>query len=54
MKTTQITLTIDNKQQKTSNTLSADKGTPEKTNKTQQRLANISKKLGLSFAVFQR
>jgi hypothetical protein len=54
MKTTCNNLTTDNKEYKSKNTLSNDERTHKKISKFQQRLTNISKKLGLSYAVFQR
>lgn len=54
MNITTSNLTTDNKEQKESNALLNDKHTPVKSNNTQQKLANISRKLGLSYAIFQR
>ncbi len=54
MNTTNNNLITDNKEIKHNETLLNDKYPPVKPNKFQQRLTNISKKLGLSYAIFQR
>jgi hypothetical protein len=54
MKTQKDNKTVDNNNKIINNTLLNDDGNSVKTSKFQQRLTNISKKLGLSYAVFQR
>ena len=54
MKTQKDDKAIDNKHKKNNNTLLNDDDNSVKTSKFQQRLTNISKKLGLSYAIFQR
>jgi len=54
MNITTNNLSTDNKEKKEKDALLNDKCIPVKSNNTQQKLANISRKLGLSYAIFQR
>ena len=54
MKTQKDNKAIDNNEKITNCTLLNDDDNSVKTSKFQQRLTNTSKKLGLSYAIFQR